>query len=270
VAENITWKQPANPPPPMFLGEKERNLVKQVNDELIERVIGQGIIYYPVSLKHTNYHSLYGEAINKSFLTPIRVNALINWEGSQTSTTGFGIDRRSSITINFHKRRLTEDQDLQVQEGDFVLYGNLFYEIVTLAQPRELFGQVDHKMEIAAKCIRARDGMFEESSMPEVTIEKYKATAAETSYVYLTTPASSSAPVSSHVSGSGAVPIYSGADSGSLDYQILEDFDSNPCEYVGYHFYLTDLPSPPIASFVMANKWYWNENCVWHPSPFMI
>ena len=55
MAEDTTWTQPTNPPPPMFLGAAERNLVKQVNDELIERVIGQGIIYYPVSMKHTNY-----------------------------------------------------------------------------------------------------------------------------------------------------------------------------------------------------------------------
>ena len=28
------WNQPAAPPPPMFFGKKERDLVKQVNDEL--------------------------------------------------------------------------------------------------------------------------------------------------------------------------------------------------------------------------------------------
>lgn len=268
MAEDITWKQPTNPPPPMFLGKKERDLVKQVNDELIERVIGQGIFYYPVSLKHTNYHSLYGEAIHKSFTTPIRVNALITWEGSETNTSGFGIDRRSSITINFHKRRLTEDQDLQVQEGDFVLYGNLFYEIVSIGQPRELFGQVDHKMEISAKCIRARDGVFEESHLPETTIDRYRESSTpDVEYVYVASSSEESDSSSSHTGS--CVPVYSGATSGSLDYQILADYDANPCDYVGCHFYLTDLPSPPLASFPCANKWYWNENCAWYPSPFM-
>ena len=45
------WSQPTEPPPPLFLGKKERDLVKQVNDELIERVIGQGIFYYPISME---------------------------------------------------------------------------------------------------------------------------------------------------------------------------------------------------------------------------
>ena len=31
------WERPTQPPSPMFFGEKEKNLVKQVNDEIIER-----------------------------------------------------------------------------------------------------------------------------------------------------------------------------------------------------------------------------------------
>ena len=52
------WSQPTQPPPPLFLGEKERNLVKQVNDELIERVIGQQVVYYPIDQSITNYNDL--------------------------------------------------------------------------------------------------------------------------------------------------------------------------------------------------------------------
>ena len=104
MSDDNKWKQPEAPPPPLFLGEKERDLVKQVNDELIERVI-----------------------------------------------------------VHFHKRRLTEDQDMFVREGDFIVYGDVFYEIVTLAEPKQMFGQIDHRMEISAKCIRAREGLFDAS-----------------------------------------------------------------------------------------------------------
>lgn len=151
--------QPEAPPPPLFLGEKERNLVKQVNDEIIERVIGQTVTYYPMSREHTNYN-MYGEAIQKSFLSPVKVQAMVEWEGSKTETKVFGIDRVTAITVKFHRRRLTEDQDLYVREGDFVLYGDVFYEIVTLAEPKNLFGQVDYKFEIIAKCIKARESVF--------------------------------------------------------------------------------------------------------------
>lgn len=158
--KNNKWSQPDAPPPPLFLGQKERDLVKQVNDELIERVIGQTVIYYPISREHTNYHPIYGESIKKTFLPPIKVNALVTWEGSSTVTEAFGVDRRTSIVIKFHKRRLNEDQDLLVREGDFVLYGDVFYEIVSLNESKLLFGQIDHKFEVDAKCIRARESIF--------------------------------------------------------------------------------------------------------------
>ena len=158
------WKQPSQPPPPLFLGEKERNLVKQVNDELIERVIGQQVVYYPIDIDRTNYHPLYGEAINKTFLPPVRVYALVEFGGIQTKfDTNIGLDKESSITIHFHKRRLTEDQDLYVREGDFVLYGDIHYEVTVLSEPKQLFGQIDHRFEISAKCVRAREGLFDAS-----------------------------------------------------------------------------------------------------------
>jgi hypothetical protein len=158
------WKKPDAPPPPLFTGKKERDLVKQVNDELIERVIGQEIVYYPLDIEHTNYHNLYGEAIEKTFLPPVKVHALIEWEGLDSSySESIGVDKTTSMTIHFHKRRLVEDQDLYVREGDMVFYGEHYYQIVKLMQPTQLFGQSDYKLEIAAKCIRAREGNFDAS-----------------------------------------------------------------------------------------------------------
>ena len=136
------------------------NNFRKINDEVIERVIGQTIIYYPISLEHTNFHSLYGEALDKSFLDPIRVYAMVKWESQNTTTTPLGVDRIEKISVAFHKRRLTEDQDLFVREGDFVQYGENMYEILSLQEPKWLFGQVESSFEIAASCVRAREGLF--------------------------------------------------------------------------------------------------------------
>ena len=147
------WTRPTQAPPPMFLGEKEKNLVKQVNDEIIERVVGQQVLYFPIDIDHTDYHSLYGVAIEKNFLHPIRVFALVEYQGVETSDMdNFALDKATKIKINFHKRRLTEDQNLFVREGDFVRFGEIYYEIVKLIEPKLLFGQPE--------CIRARDGLF--------------------------------------------------------------------------------------------------------------
>ena len=157
------WSRPASPPPPLFLGEKERNLVKQVNDELTEKVIGQQIVYYPIDLETTDFHELYGEAIEKTFLPPIRIYALVEFTEYSTSyLENMGIDQTWEINIHFHKRRLEEDQDLYVRQGDFVLYDDTFYEIVEVSEPMRIFGQTD-KMEVSAKCVRVRQGAFDAS-----------------------------------------------------------------------------------------------------------
>jgi hypothetical protein len=83
------------------------------------------------------------------------------WEGYTTETTKFGVDKKLSIIVHFHKRRLVDDQDLYVREGDFVRYGETFYEVMDWNQPKQIFGQTDHKMEIEVKCIKARQGVFD-------------------------------------------------------------------------------------------------------------
>ena len=155
------WEQPNKPPPPLFAGKKEKDLVKQINDEVIERVKGQTIVYYPISIENTDFNPTYGEAIQKTFMNPIRVHALVKYDSQQTKTTNLGVDRIEKISVMFHKRRLTEDQNLFVREGDFVLYGKFYYEIMTLEEPKWLYGQVENSFEIVAKCVRARRGLFD-------------------------------------------------------------------------------------------------------------
>jgi len=154
------WNQPAAPPPPMFFGKKERDLVKQVNDELAERVIGQPIAYYPISIEESNFNDIYGEAIDKVSLPPVRVYAYVIVENEQ-SNERYGYEYQTKLTVNFSQKRITADQNLFVRVGDFVQYGDQFYEIVkTYNDTRYYFGQVEHKFQIAAECVRARQGAF--------------------------------------------------------------------------------------------------------------
>ena len=158
MADN-KWNKPAAPPPPMFFGKKEKDLVKQVNDEIIERVVGQQVLYFPIDIEHTNFHDLYGEAIEKTFLPPVRVYARVEYGGVETKfIDNVGIDKDTPLKVMFHKRRLTEDQNLFVREGDFVRFGSYYYEIVKLLEPKILFGQEDTQFEIVAECIKARQG----------------------------------------------------------------------------------------------------------------
>lgn len=155
------WNGLDAPPPPMFLGQKERDFQKQIAEELTERVIGQGLLYFPIDIERTNYHPIYGEATVKTFLHPIRVYALVLWQGMETTyEANVGIDARASLEVKFHKRRISDDQNIFVRAGDFIMWGDSYYKINNVSQPRLLWGQSDQRFEVVAKATKARKGQF--------------------------------------------------------------------------------------------------------------
>lgn len=255
------WSQPSTPPPPMFLGKKERDLTKQINDELIERVIGQTVIYYPISIEHTNFHALYGEAIQKTYSRPIVIKALVKWDGEETYTNTYGIDRSNNITINFHRRRLTEDQDLYVREGDIIFYGLRFFEIMKLKEPRLLFGQVDQKFEIQATCKGVREGFFNEPiELLQIREKLRESSLTNVEDIIQTTPVPSAC--------GGKIQIISGKRTSYQRAQFL-DYVNTPNLYNGCIIYLTEIDNDEILGvFNKSNKFYFNENGIWFESPF--
>ena len=112
--------------------------MRQVNTELIENVVGQVIAYYAISLEHTNFHPVYGEAIEKTFLPPVRVYARVETQESIVTNDNKGYDKRPQI-----------------------YYDNDYYEIVSTKGAKRLFGQAGQKYEMTAQCIKAREGVFD-------------------------------------------------------------------------------------------------------------
>ena len=123
-------------------------------------------MYFPIDRERTNYNDLYGEAIQKTFLPPIRVYSLITYDGSTRTQNEFGFDSIFNITINFHKRRLVKDQNLFVRPGDFIQYDQMYFEIVDVfEEARYLFGQDRDfadgvALSVQATCRQARKGLF--------------------------------------------------------------------------------------------------------------
>ncbi|MEK6884393.1 MAG: hypothetical protein AABY22_32475, partial [Nanoarchaeota archaeon] len=141
------------------------------------------------------------------------------------------MDKTAKLTINFHRRRLTEDQNLFTREGDFILYANRFWEITNLFEPRLLFGQQEHKFEIRAECIRARDGLFQEPEALSIV---------RNLIIDSDDPPEVSIPAAA---ASNGIDIL---DGGSADF--IEMF-TNPSAFAGRIIYLTTLGTPQVAPF---------------------
>ena len=144
----------------LFVTNREVDFVGDITKELLKDVVGQSIIYYPISEEKTRMNTLYNESSQKIFDTPIEIRALVEYKGeTEVTTTKFGIDSIYEMTVFFHKKDLV-DRNITVREGDVVQYGERFYEITKLTKPKDIFGQNENIHGIHAECRITREGQF--------------------------------------------------------------------------------------------------------------
>ena len=60
----------------LFIGEKEQQYIADITKDYVKDIVGQHIIYFPVSILHTQVHEVYDEAVEKIFENPIKLDVL--------------------------------------------------------------------------------------------------------------------------------------------------------------------------------------------------
>ena len=63
---------------PFFIPQKEFDLINQMNEELIDEIIGQSVDIYKVNIEKTD-SNMYGESTVKYYDIGFRVNCLIEY-----------------------------------------------------------------------------------------------------------------------------------------------------------------------------------------------
>ena len=120
----------------LFGSARDLNLLSKINRELLSDVVEQEILYYKISLEDTSAN-LYGEALEKIFLTPVKLNCLIT-RGDQVITVdemGPDLNRESSFAF---LRKDLEDSVVVPEVGDVLLWEENYYEVDTVRE-NELF-----------------------------------------------------------------------------------------------------------------------------------
>ena len=143
-----------------FVTELELNFINQVTKELIQKVVGQEVNYYAISIPESKVNKLYQEAVKKVWSPPVTANALVQYDNSGVASTNFGVDAKFSCDVFFHALELQE-RNLVPKEGDFIEFGQVFFEITAVTQPQIVFGQVNNKVMTKCTCIPAREGNFQ-------------------------------------------------------------------------------------------------------------
>ena len=80
---------------PFFIPQKEFDLINQMNEELIDEIVGQSVDIYKVDIDRTD-ENVYGESTTKYYSVGFRVNCLILYNEPEIIQDEFGADLNSS------------------------------------------------------------------------------------------------------------------------------------------------------------------------------
>ena len=144
----------------LFITPREIDLISDITKEIHKDVIGQVIFYYPVREDITKVHDVYEEAVEKIFDPPIEIDARLEWQGREVSTDRFGHHAVMSMTVYLHYRDVV-DRGLEVRSGDYISWGDNFFEITSSKFDSIIFGQVEHVTGYVLAAKTARKGAID-------------------------------------------------------------------------------------------------------------
>jgi len=144
----------------LFIGAREQQMINDWTKEFIKDVVGQYITYYPVSILRTRVHPVYDEAVEKIFDNPIKIDCLVD-QPQQGQTMGkFSLENATTLSVYIQNRDML-DKGFDVDVGDFFLYGNEVFEILSYNRVGDTFGEAEYNTYIKLTSKLARSGRFD-------------------------------------------------------------------------------------------------------------
>lgn len=157
----------------LFISTRELDFISDITKELIKDVVGQKIIYYPVSELKTKSHDVYDEALQKIFDSPIMVDALVSNEfQKETVINKFGIDMTYSVEVFIQHRDLV-DKGIDVVIGDYFSFSDIFYEITEHQYMRNIYGMAENIDGVKILGTKVRQNQFTQTRIYGPTSNEY-------------------------------------------------------------------------------------------------
>lgn len=123
----------------LFGSKRDFNLLVHINRELLKDIIEQEIGYYKLSIEDTEAN-LYGEALQKTYLDPVKLNCLITRGDQVISVDEFGPDLDREVSFAFLRDDLV-DANTVPEVGDVVLWHEDYYEVGTVRENQLFLGR---------------------------------------------------------------------------------------------------------------------------------
>ena len=125
----------------LFGSRKDFDLLVNINRELLKDIVEQEILIYKLSASDTDTN-IYGEALQKTFLEPVKINCLITRGDQVINVDDFGPDLGREASFACLKQDL-EDITLVPEVGDIVMWHEDYYEVDTVRENEYFYGRND-------------------------------------------------------------------------------------------------------------------------------
>ena len=122
---------------PLFHGQRDAGLIHKFNMELINDIIDTEVAIYKLSLENTKTN-IYNESDKKTYYSPIKIPALIDYQPQTYEGTEFGQDYQQSANFAFIREYLKQ-VDIFIEVGDVIEYNGDYWEIDAI-QENQFFG----------------------------------------------------------------------------------------------------------------------------------
>jgi len=123
----------------IFGSQNDFKLFVGINRELLSDIIEQEVLYHKISLEQTTAN-IYGEAQDKLFWSPIKLNCLIDRGDQQTTVDDFGADSIRAVSFKFLRQDLL-DANTFPEVGDIVQWNEDFYEVDNTTENQLFLGK---------------------------------------------------------------------------------------------------------------------------------
>lgn len=154
----------------LFITPREIQFINDLTKEYTKDVLGQFIYYYPISVMKSQVDPVYDEAIQKVFQSPIKLDIIADQPAWETKYNVWGNEQVNKLELFVQVRDLL-DKGFTVSEGDFFLYGDIVYEILTAVPINNIFGQVEYGLGIKVEAKVARKGQVDLNVFKKMLID---------------------------------------------------------------------------------------------------
>lgn len=145
--------------PRLFVGPREIDFFNDISREVIKDIVGQVVYYYSIDYAKTMVDELYRESPEKVFDHPVKLDVRVSWVPTEVKTDQFGHDEVRQIDVFVHVRDVVGKR-LNLATGDYLSFGETFYEVVSCVFDDIVFGQPEYRMGYKLTCVQARRDEF--------------------------------------------------------------------------------------------------------------